>query len=217
MLSRQEILRHRDEGNIVIWPFTEAHVGTNSLDITLGEWVVRPNPSFRADAYCPYNSDHLAAYWQPPERAIDREKLLARWPNFAAIIGDLAGPFILLPPGTMFLGHSREFVGGQNCIATKLAARSRVARNGVEICACASHGDIGFVNRWVFELYNKLNRTVVLPVGMRIGQIEFFETSSVTDRTINTIDDLVRLEAAWSPQMMLGELSAEPGIRRIQT
>src|SRR5205823_5202174 len=92
---------------------------------------------------------------------------------------------IILEPGETILGHTIEFIGGNdNRITTKMHARSSLGRSYIEVCKCAGMGDIGFCNRWTMEITNNSrSQRIPLVVGMRIAQLSFYETEGVAGST----------------------------------
>ena len=150
MLSDKEILSENRKGNIVIEPFDQRQLSTNSYDVRLGEFIARSNSAMREiDIFDEYD---VKSYWM-----IQKNKKT-----------------IKLSPYETILAHTQEIVGGQNNIATKMNARSSLGRCGISVCKCAGFGDVGFVNRWTMEITNHLDVTVALKVGMRVAQISFF-------------------------------------------
>ena len=70
LLSRNAILRHWKEGNIVIDPFDERKLKTVSYDVSLGEWYWREgNPDGRATLHNLYDEESTKQVWQGPYQA----------------------------------------------------------------------------------------------------------------------------------------------------
>jgi len=150
MLSDKEILSENRKGNIVIEPFDQRQLSTNSYDVRLGEYIARGNSNLKLIDV--FDKNDIITYW-----TIQKAK-----------------DSITLFPNETILAHTQEIIGGRNNIATKMNARSSLGRCGISVCKCAGFGDVGFVNRWTMEITNHLDVTVALKVGMRVAQISFF-------------------------------------------
>lgn len=115
--------------------------------------------------------------------------------------------FFLMEPGQMLLGHTEEFIGGQNVIATTISGKSSVGRHGVEVCSDANRGGVGFINRWALELLNKSNtRPMIMAVGQPIATVQFFcvEPPLVNYRgRYQKSVSLRELIASWEPWDLL--------------
>ena len=232
ILSDTDILRQIEKQNIVIFPFTPSSLSNSSYDITLGKNFFRSHPEKfqvisnstasqfnprsgvesqsasqfnpRSGVYNPWNRDHVSKYWGTVQLAdvVTQET--------EKDIGFPVGTrFIRLLPNEMILAHTQEFIGGKNFITTMMKCRSSVGRNAVSICRCAGYGDIGYTNRWTMEIANPTTVPIILPVGMRIGQIVFFYTgvpSSPYAGKYQESNDLATLIESWKPEMMLPQL-----------
>src|SRR3989338_125871 len=65
LLSRDAILRHFKNGNIVIDPFDDRKMKTTSYDVGLGEWFWREaHPESRSTLHNPYDEDSTKRVWQ---------------------------------------------------------------------------------------------------------------------------------------------------------
>lgn len=185
MLSNWRIKMEMKNGNIVIDPFIAEHLGTNSYDVRLGEWLVRQNPVYFSSlnaGVVEYNSRRGAKMmWQEPER-IRKDGLI-------------------INPGETVLAHTEEVIGGQNCITTEMRAKSTVARFGVSVCKCAGLGDVGFISRWTMEMTNHGYRPVSFQVGDRISQILFHNTGQVTSSYGKLTGRYG--QGVWTPEDML--------------
>lgn len=148
------------DNRIVIDPFCEKQLGTNSYDVRLGNWYYIPNEEMQI--YSPYFKEHVDAYWLGPYNAYDMKK-----------INPMLEGMICIPGHTTILAHTLEIIGAHAGITTKMHARSSVARVGLSVCKCAGAGDVGYISRWTMEISNHNKADVLLPVGMRIAQIMF--------------------------------------------
>lgn len=174
VLSDKKILEEIHKGNIVIHPFDESSLGNCSYDVRLGPYYYRADKTL--GVLNPWCKEHIKAYWGEPLKATRPET-----PEDARRLGlrqDQA--YILLQPGETILGHTLEYIGGQNTITTMMKTRSSLRRSGISCCMCAGWGDVGYVNRWTMEITNHAGVPVVLPVGARVAQIVFLYTGEVT-------------------------------------
>lgn len=195
-------------GHIVISPLIEENVRGSSVDVTLGEWYYRTGGDGR-DIYNPYDVEDVARYFGELKQAVAHTE----WANtngrklLSGIPAD--HPIIVLAPGERVLAHTNEFIGINPPGTSEMRARSSMGRNGIAVCFDAGWGDPGYINRWTMEILN-LNRTesVVLPVGERVAQIVFHETSDVERHYGHggkyqagaNIDEIMR---EWHPSQML--------------
>ena len=151
LLSDKRIVEEMQHGNIVIEPFDERHLGTNSYDCRLGEWY------FQGDANVEVMHldipDEIRQYWGEPRQAKENK--------------------IAIRPGTTILAHTQEIIGGHNGFLAKMYSRSTVARSGLSVCRCAGVGDVGYIGRWTMEISNHTQTTIYVPVGFRICQLTF--------------------------------------------
>lgn len=177
MLNNIEIKEELDAKNIIIEPFNPRQLGSNSYDVRLGDWIAIGNPSQRL--IDPFDKDDIETYWK-----------LKRAPHTITIF-----------PGETILSHTQEVIGGANCIATKMNARSSLGRCGISVCLCAGFGDVGYAARWTMEIQNHLNVAVALKVGMRIAQISFFRVGP-TSKTYNGKYG----QGKWKPEDMIPKL-----------
>ncbi len=220
LLSRAQILRHRDEGNIIIHPFNEVNLGNTSYDVRLGKNFFREqfarggNPNFN-----PFSEADVHTFWGAVEKAVDAETWMQK-------SGELQGirpedRLIIINPGETILAHTFEFIGGLRCVATEMKARSSMGRVGITVCKCASWGSVDYFSRWTMEITNHLKETSIpLPVGMRIAQIIFNEVDPVEERfgyskaggKYQSDDDLAEVISKWDPYSMLPRLHADPDV-----
>lgn len=212
LLSRPVILEYLKKGNIIIDPFREDLLGTDSYDLTLGEWYFACQKS-RDDigTFNPYSETDIKRVWGKPKLA----KPLSEWlqknqiKNLKGVRADKK--IILINPGENILCHTREFAGGVENITTRIAAKSRVGRAFIDICKGANFGDVGFVNRWTLELTNVFHEKIILVVGTRIAQISFYEVAPVGDKDYSTYGTfqekaakgLIEIKENWTPLTML--------------
>ena len=215
LLSRNAILRHFKEGNIVIDPFDDRKLKTTSYDITLGEWFWREgHPEGRATIHNLYDEASTKRVWQGPHKSEEAGAVMERLGmQFKNVKPD--NQIILLRPGETILAHTQEFIGGRHNVVTKMYARSSLGRNFVEVCKDAGWGDIGYFNRWTMEVTNNSQHfTIPLVVGRRIRQIVFYEVEPLTDASdyvgeggkYQASQNLEELKRTWTPHMMIPQM-----------
>jgi dCTP deaminase len=211
-LSDKEILAARERGDIIIEPFDERCLGTDSYDVRLGEFCYR-----ECSYECMYNifEKDPSAVWQLGEAATSRglhhhwtRSLLPGWSEEDRII--------MLYPGETILAHTQEFIGTRRNYTTKMFARSSTGRAMIGVCKCAGKGDVGFFNRWTMEITSfSRYHTIPLKVGMRIAQIDFLPVGDTLkcyggdNSKYQNSSDLQIVMSRWHPEMMLPRFHAD--------
>jgi dCTP deaminase len=121
-------------------------------------------------------------------------------------------PVIVLRPGERILAHTHEFVGIYSPGTSQLHARSSTGRIGIKVCDDAGLGDPGYVNRWTLEMRNDNREAVILPVGERLAQINFYQTGPTREQygsetlyasKYQGSGDIEEIISNWSPHEML--------------
>ncbi len=224
-LSDKRILEHKKIGNIVIEPYDKKNLATSSYDVTLGDWFFREQDPWVANGlagsrvYNIWNKRHTDAVWGTVAEKARKAKEILKNFDFDGISPD--DKIILLAPGETILGHTQEFIGGQNVVTTMMKARSSLGRNFIEVCKCAGWGDVGYINRWTMEITNNSRHyTIPLVVGRRIAQIIFYETGEILDRDYTkegkylSVTDISKIKKNWNPSMMLPRLYKDREIKK---
>ncbi len=209
ILSSTDILNEIKNGNVIIKPFEERNLSNCSYDITLGENYFSNHASSYEGWMNPFRKGDTDQYWGLPKVA-DQVSSDYEAEKTGLPIGS---QYILLNPRKSILGHTNEFIGGRNHITTVLHARSTIGRSEITICDCAGMGDIGYVNRWTLEIRNQSDVNIVLPVGIRIGQIVFFYSSKPFKEyqgKYQRMCDLATLMKHWKPEQMLPQGWKDP-------
>ncbi len=216
LLTRDMIARHKEEGNIFIYPFISKNLQTTSYDVRLGTNIFQEQP-FRSGArriFNPFDPDDIKRYWGEPQKAI----LASDWMRENGLLKNIKpeDQIIILGPGETILAHTEEFIGGRNCVTTEMRARSSMGRIGITVCKCAGWGDLGFCNRWTMEMTNHLKDTpVVLVAGMRVAQIAFYqvdplkESYSTGGGQYQNTDNAEEMIRDWTPYSLLPRFSRE--------
>jgi dCTP deaminase len=122
ILSGREIERHMGK-EIVIEPYDPQRLNPNSYNLTL--------------------HNKLLAY--------DNTVLDMKHPNPAHEI-TIPDEGLLLEPGRLYLGRTREFTK-TDCFVPMLEGRSSTGRLGLFIHVTAGFGDVGFSGYWTLEIF----------------------------------------------------------------
>jgi dCTP deaminase len=123
ILSSSEIVRRRAAGDIVVDPWCDAHLGPNSVDLTLSPTLL----TYRGrtlDARQDNATDELTI----PERGL------------------------VLLPGRLYLGATAEWTETRGNLVPFIEGRSSLARLGVSTHCSAGFGDHAFAGSWTLEL-----------------------------------------------------------------
>lgn len=123
ILSDKRILEEIEKGSIVISPFDEACLGSNSYDVHL--------------------SPYLAVY--------KNSELDAKKHNEIRELIIPATEGLVLQPNILYLGVTMEYTE-THCHVPFLEGKSSTGRLGIHIHATAGKGDVGFCNTWTLEI-----------------------------------------------------------------
>ena len=149
ILSRSAILKLIDEGRLKITPFSEDQVGPGSIDLTLGN-------EFRV--FHRKRQVIHAAHDIPAD-------------SFTKRVTVKDGGYLLLKPGELVHGISRERIELPDDLAGWLEGRSSYARIGLMIHMSAGLVQPGTRNRQVLEIGNMSPVPIALHPGVRICQL----------------------------------------------
>lgn len=149
ILSRNEILKLLGEGRIQVTPLDTAQVGPTSIDLTLGN-------EFRVFKKV-MGIFHV------------KEDVLFEEVSESVHIAD--GDYLLLMPGELVHGITRERIRLPNNLAARIEGRSRFARIGLMIHMTAGLVQPGCDNKQVLEISNMSSMPLALYPGTRICQI----------------------------------------------
>jgi dCTP deaminase len=122
ILSDTEILREIQKGTIVIKPFNRKHLGSNSYDVHLGQWL-----SMYRDEILDARHHNKVHYHKIPADGL------------------------ILVPSKLYLGVTEEYTETHAHVPF-LEGKSSIGRLGIDIHATAGKGDIGFCNTWTLEI-----------------------------------------------------------------
>lgn len=215
VLSDLGILYERQEGKIVIEPFSQENLSTSSYDLSLGEYyfVRQVSEAGMVNIYDPNAPNKI---WGDPRRAILAKELKKKRftsQGFWSKIQD-DDQVIIVPPAGVLLVHSHEFAGAREDYTTMVRSKSTLERLGVTVAISAGWGDVGFINRWTLLLTNEHKSwEVPLKVGTSIAQIIFFKCRPVQASYVQMggkyqeTEDLAQLIKSWEPENMLPKLN----------
>lgn len=132
------------------WPTVAGQINPNTLDLTLGSFIQWPKETQIPLVFGrPYNA---ADYWELQEVNPDEGVLLA--------------------PGDLFLGCSREYFRMPNDVCGQVYTKSSLGRVFINHMM-AGVIDAGFEGTITLELRNEGKHNVVIPYGARVVQIQF--------------------------------------------
>jgi len=145
ILTGPEILRQRIAGRIQIDPFDERQLNPNSYNFRLGSLI---------KTYCSEVLD-VRIKQEVEEHHLSSDGMVLR-------------------PGRVYLGHTRETMGSDHFVPI-VKGRSSTARMGLFVHVTADLIDIGSHNQWTLQLVAA--QPVLVVPGMLIGQVTFWTVS----------------------------------------
>ena len=122
MYTHDKILEEIKKGNIVIEPFDPKSVGTNSVDVHLGDTI-----TFYTDAILDPFRDNPSITFKIPDEGY------------------------VLEPNKLYLANTREYTETHAAIPC-YDGRSSFGRLGLFSHVTAGFGDIGFCGQWTLEI-----------------------------------------------------------------
>lgn len=142
IITGNEILKRVEDGRIRISDFNPDNINPNSYNLTL--------------------DNNLKMY--------ATEILDSRDHNGTKdiIIGEDG---IILQPGRIYIGSTKESVWQDNDLVPMLSGRSSYARLGIDIHKTAGFGDVGFHGTWTLEI--AVTQPVIIYQNTKICQIYF--------------------------------------------
>ncbi len=172
ILSDIEILKEMKEGSILIEPYREDCLGTNSYDVHLGK--------------------HLATYIN---RVLD-----AKHHNEIEHF-EIPQEGMILEPGILYLGVTEEYTETHKHVPF-LEGKSSTGRLGIDIHATAGKGDVGFCNTWTLEISVAMPVRIYpgMPIGQLIyfsvdGDIKNYynekKNAKYNNRTVKPVESMM--------------------------
>jgi len=122
ILSDHSIREAMQRGDIVVEPFDEDCLGTNSYDVHLGKSL-----ALYKDAVLDARKHNQIEHFEIPDEGV------------------------VLEPGKTYLGVTEEYTETHKHVPF-LEGKSSVGRLGIDIHATAGKGDVGFCNHWTLEI-----------------------------------------------------------------
>ncbi len=211
VLAKPEILKQKEEGNVLIVPFDDRQINSASYDVRLGNHFWREKAASGWSTLDPYDEESSNGRWEAVSPIIPGKNFpMSLRPNEAVIV---------LQPGEFMLAHTHEFIGTTDRFLTQMCkGRSTSQRLGLSICNDAGWGDIRYATRYTLELKNNSRfYSIILRPGQRLGQIVFIPTSGVPDEDAYDVNGkympssastqlgktFAELKKDWTPEMML--------------
>ncbi len=153
VLIGEELTKALHDGSISVEPLDPAQVGPGSIDLTLG-------------------NDFRVFEKQAPLCHVDND---SEFHDMTRAVHVEDSGFIVMEPGEMVLGITRERITLADNISGRLEGRSRFARFGLAIHVTAGFIQPGIANQQVLEIVNLGHGPLALHPGTRICQF-IFET-----------------------------------------
>ncbi len=151
VLIGKEIEKALKRGAIGIEPLDRSQIGPGSIDLTLGnDFRIFKK---RSSVYHVKNDSHF----QDITRAVHVED----------------GSYVVIKPGEMVLGITKEKITLADNISGRLEGRSRFARFGLAVHVTAGFMHPGIANHQVLEIVNLGHAPLALYPGIRICQFIF--------------------------------------------
>lgn len=172
ILTDKQILTAMREGTIVITPFDRKHLGSNSYDVHLGEWL-----AMYRDEILDARHHNEVRYFRIPSDGL------------------------ILVPSKLYLGVTREYTETHRHVPF-LEGKSSIGRLGIDIHATAGKGDIGFCNTWTLEISVRQPVRIYagMPIGQLIyfevsGTVEIpynkKKTAKYRKRTVKPVESMM--------------------------
>ena len=151
VLIGNEITKALKKRLIIIEPLVPSQIGPGSIDLTLGN-------DFRVFK---------------KTAKIYHVKNDSRFQDITRAVHIKDGAYLVIKPGEMVLGITKEKVTLADCISGRLEGRSRFARFGLAVHVTAGFMQPGISNHQALEIVNLGNGPLALYPGTRICQFIF--------------------------------------------
>ncbi len=122
MLSDNEIKKYIKNKKILLKPFDEKNLGSNSYDVHLSKYLATYN-----DQILDAKKHNTIKHFEIPEDGL------------------------ILKPGELYLGSTVEYTETFDLVPI-LEGKSSTGRLGIDIHATAGVGDVGFCGHWTLEI-----------------------------------------------------------------
>ena len=147
ILNHNQIIARIKRREVIITPYSESNIGTNSYDVHLGNELMIYKEMQR----------HLDPMISNPTRSIEI-------PESGYV---LDGRFYLACTKESCENHAKDLV-------PMIEGRSGIARLGLQVHVTAGFGDIGYCGNWTLELVP--HKTIIVYPGMPIAQLYWLST-----------------------------------------
>lgn len=151
ILIGKELLKALKSGAIAVEPLDQAQIGPGSIDLTLGN-------DFRVFK---------------KKSKIYHIRNDSRFEDITRSVQVKDGGFVVIKPGEMVLGITKEKISLADNISGRLEGRSRFARFGLAVHVTAGFMHPGISNHQVLEIVNLGHSPLALYPGTRICQFVF--------------------------------------------
>ncbi|MDA8098331.1 MAG: dCTP deaminase [Nitrospiraceae bacterium] len=151
ILIGEEIHKALENGSIRIEPLDPSQIGPGSIDLTLGNDFRKFRKKFKVY--------HI--------------KNDSRFEDITQSLHVPDGGYVVIRPGEMILGITRERITLADNISGRLEGRSRFARFGLAVHVTAGFMHPGISNHQVLEIVNLGHGPLALYPGTRICQFVF--------------------------------------------
>jgi dCTP deaminase len=158
LLSDRDIRAQLDSGRVRLDPYEPEMIQPASLDV-------------RLDRYFRLFDNHKYPVIDPSQDQPELTRLVDAGPDDP----------LILHPGEFVLGATYEQVTLPDDIAARLEGKSSLGRLGLLTHSTAGFIDPGFTGHVTLELSNTATMPIMLWPGMKIGQLCFFQLSSVAE------------------------------------
>ncbi|NQX34883.1 dCTP deaminase [Herbiconiux sp. VKM Ac-2851] len=176
LLSDRDIRTQIRENRVSLEPFDPAMVQPSSVDV-------------RLDRYFRLFDNHKYPFIDPAADQPELTRLIEAKPD---------EPFIL-HPGEFVLGATYERVSLPDDLAARLEGKSSLGRLGLLTHSTAGFIDPGFSGHVTLELSNVATLPIKLWLGMKIGQLCFFQLSSPAERPYGSTEYSSRYQGQRGP------------------
>ncbi len=158
------------------WDTVKKQINPNTLDLTLGKFIQWPKETEKPLVFG--RNYEASEFWELQEVNPDEG--------------------ILLTPGDLFLGCSREYFCMPNNVCGQVFTKSSLGRVFINHMM-AGVIDAGFEGTITLELRNEGKHNVVIPYGARVVQIQF-----------SYLNDVPELDYSQRTSRYMGQIRPEP-------
>ena len=151
MLTAHEIKRQMKKGNIVIEPYDDKQLNPNSYNVCLGNKLKIYDPNAILDVKT--GNRHYEEVTIP-------------------------GEGIVLEPGILYIGSTKEIIGSEKFISC-IDGRSSLGRLGMQVHLTAGFGDIGFSGAYTLEI--TVVQRLRIYAGFQVAQVYFEKPTGKID------------------------------------